>query len=248
MNTKIKQAIIELSKSNPTEEICGFIQFENGKPYIFPCKNVAEKKGEEFEINSDDQILAMYHGRTLGVYHSHPNGNAFSPADIEHSEELCLPYYLYVVEDNDWHEYIPSTYKMELEGMAFVWGFQDCYGLVRTYYREVQKLYLKDYDRDENFGDNNNDIILKNFNNEGFEIILDINNLKIGDSLLFKTSRLLPQHLAIYVGNSKILHHPQNALSHIDMFSDRWIDRVFHILRYNPALKSCNNSIREGAI
>ncbi len=239
MNSKIKQAIIELSLLNPTEEICGFIQFENGKPYIFPCRNIAENKHEEFEIHKDDQMLSMYRGNILGVYHSHPTGNAFSPADLEHSEELCIPYYLYVVENKTWHEYIPASYQIELEGIQFVWGFHDCYGTVRTYYRQKANLHLKDYDRDEDFGKDEKDMIVNNFRNEGFEIVPSINEIQEGDAIIFKTSRALPQHLGIYIGNSKMFHHSQNALSHIDMFSDRWISRIHHILRKSPSEK-CN--------
>jgi proteasome lid subunit RPN8/RPN11 len=242
MNTRIKHEIIQLAKANPTEEICGFIIHNNGIPRVFPCKNIAEKPSDEFEISSDDYLKALQNGGILGVYHSHIRGAAFSPCDIEHADELCAPYYLYVIEGNAWNEYIPPEYKVELEGMHFIWGFQDCYGLVRAYYRQEQKLYLNDYDRDENFEENHNDIIVKNFEKEGFKIIDNIANIQNGDALIFKTVHALPQHLAIFVGDSKMLHHPQNALSRIDAFSDRWMSRIHLILRHKSESKECNNS------
>lgn len=240
MHTQIKRQIEELAKANPQEEICGFIYADfSGNPLIYPCQNIAEDKKSEFLIDNEDYLkaLALSSNLILGVYHSHPLSSGFSEADIESAEEICLPFYLYDTQANAWHEYIPSTYESSTDCLRFVLGFQDCYGLVRNFFRKKYKCYLSDYDRDESFCHEEQQVIMKSFEKEGFYKV-DFNNIQIDDVILFKSDKALPQHFGILIEPQIMLHHPRNTLSRIEDITERWISRIVCVLRRKNSLIS----------
>jgi proteasome lid subunit RPN8/RPN11 len=234
MYTPAKQKIISLAKMNPTEEICGFIYIDFEGVKIFPCDNISLNKSEEFEISSQDYLDASNQGTLVGMYHSHPAPGSFSEADLEYAQELNLPIYLYQNLSEEWSEYIPPNYNVEIIGRSWAWGEADCYSLIRNYFRQNYKLYLSDYDRDENSTDLHTKI-MNNFEKEGFEKLPTKNILMKNDVLIFKTKGLAA-HFGIFFGNSKVLHHALNSLSRLDQYNNNWQRRVEFIVRCNKLL------------
>lgn len=233
MNTKLKNTIIELA-DNSSDEICGFIYTVDAEPKIYQCKNISDDPTISMEISMDDQFDCLKLGKIVGVYHSHPNGpDGFSEQDLASAEESGLPFYVYNVVGKSWLEYIPKSYDVKIEGRTFVWGFDDCYGAARHYYREKLGLYLKDYDRDDTFGLSKSNAIMENFEKEGF-VRLDpkISPVRIHDALIFDISNNCPQHIAIFVANQRMFHHPLNKLSRIDLLDGRYLHHLVHLLRY----------------
>jgi proteasome lid subunit RPN8/RPN11 len=238
MHTKIKQSIIELAKIS-TEEICGFIYATHNEVKIYPCTNIAADRTTNFEISKGEYLDCIRLGVVIAVYHSHPNGPAsFSEWDLAVSKEAALPFYMYDVPSGEWFEYLPPTYSVKLEGRPFYWGFDDCYGTVRHYYRETLGLYLRDYDRDDNFGPSKSMAIMDHFADEGFVCFPPTEIVKPHDALLFDISKHCPQHLSVFVGNQRMFHHPLNALSHIDFLDGRYLSRLAHVLRHKTLLDS----------
>jgi proteasome lid subunit RPN8/RPN11 len=231
MNTKIKTQIETLAKSNPLEEICGFLYQDLEGVKIFECDNIAENKVDTFIIDDQDYLSCLALGTVCAIYHSHPQNSAFSLEDISIADEINLPILLYAVEENQWQEYIPKTYNYPLEGRQFSWGFDDCYGLVRSYYRQEKNVYLNDYDRDDSFQESDGEVILNNFEKEGFYDTNSTVSLQIGDVILFHSNRALPQHFGVFLGNSRFLHHPLGALSRVELLSGNWRKRIVKILR-----------------
>ncbi len=225
MHTRIKSEIIQLAHANPTEEICGFIVGQPAGPVLFPCRNVASNPAEQFDIASDDHIGAMSAGRLLAVYHSHPTAAAFSPADLDFADPIALPQYLYSVPDQAWHEYIPSTHVAPMEGVPFCLGFEDCYSYVRNFSRQKLKHHMSDYDRDESFVHEEQEVIMQSFDREGFRQI-QLAELKPNDILLFRSNKLVPQHFGVFAGTQRFFHHPLNKLSRSEQITDRWLDRL----------------------
>jgi len=236
MNTRLKHSIIDLARATPDLEVCGFIyQTLEGRPEIAPCVNVAANSAEEFEISPDDYVrVSTELGHIIGVYHSHPKGRgAFSEADIEAAGEFALPLYLYAVETGEWLDYIPSTYRVELEGRTFSAGFDDCYGTVRTYFRQELGVYLSDYDRDETSEDRNGTQILERFAAEGFVEVSGGQPIMLNDALLFKApGYTTPQHMGVVLPGNRMLHHQIARLSRLDDLEARWMRRLVKVLRY----------------
>lgn len=233
MHTNIKNQIIQLAENSPTQEICGFIYYIIGENIakIFPCKNIDVDSSDSFEISSEDYIQALKMGVLLGIYHSHPKAGGFSDADIETSDELVLPFYVYDIVDKKFMEYIPIDYKLDIVGLQFVLGFHDCYEIPRIHYRQNFKIYMGDYDRDESFIHEDQNVIIQNYEKEGFTKV-DFSDIKKNDVIIFRTEKILPQHFGIFMGDSRFLHHPRNALSIVEILSDRWISRIVGVFRH----------------
>jgi proteasome lid subunit RPN8/RPN11 len=232
MNSRIKNKIIELAEANPNEEICGLLYYTFDSIEIFPCRNVSlEDKKYSYEIDPQEYIRAVSLGKLCGVYHSHPDDDSlFSETDIEYAEEFALPIYVYGLKDKKFAEYIPSSYEINLEGLPFVWGLFDCFSIVRNYFRQKHKLFISDYDRDESFANSNSNIIIENMNREKF-FIVENKDIQNDDVLLFKSNRIFPHHFGVFVGNSRILHHPLGRLSTIELLTEKEIKSLSYVLR-----------------
>jgi proteasome lid subunit RPN8/RPN11 len=223
MYTPIKTKIIEEAEKNPNIEICGFIYTTLHKAILFPCSNMSLNPESEFVISSEDFLTCSNLGKIRGIYHSHPKGTAnFSDADIEMSEEICLPIYVYSLIEKKMNEYIPKSYSLPYEGRSYVWGFDDCYEMVRIYYRQELGINISDYDRDESYSYNEDNLIEDNFWKEGFVKSPDMNFLKKHDIILCRGSIDRVKHFGIFLGNSRVLHHGLGKLSTVSFLDGSW--------------------------
>ena len=238
MNTKVKQAAIDHALASPKEEVCGLIYHTLDSLHAYPCENVSKDsdagRAGSFEIDPQDYATVAQMGRVCGVYHSHiEDPAAFSEEDILTARELAVPFYLYSLEDNQWISYIPDSYMVNPIGRPWIWGFGDCYETIRTYYRQNKRIYLTDYDRDESFENAEASAITKYIVPEGFSYVLDLKNIQQDDVLLFNTAgTVYPHHLAVFIGSSRMLHHPLNCLSTIEPLTGAWLRRLVGVLRY----------------
>lgn len=242
MHTGIKSQIVSIALAAPTEEVCGFIYRSwDGVPSILHCKNIAENPSEEFEISMEDSIRAKGLGHELAVFHSHPTASpGFSPADLECAEEMCLPFYMYDVETGSWHEYIPKSYESTYLARQWCVGFDDCYGLVRNYFRKTHGIYLGDYDRDESMSHEERGVIAHHYGNEGF-MTVPREGVQTDDVLVFKTDKALPQHFGVLGEKNRFLHHPISGLSRWEPLTDRWFSRLISVFRHKSLVKSAQN-------
>lgn len=233
MNLNIINKIIKNSKANPTEEICGVIYYTLNSVCLYPCQNTAENKSDSFEISNEEFLRAGLLGAPCGIYHSHPNGSAaFSPEDLEAAEEYCLPIYVYSLKEDQFQEYIPKSYEIELEGLPFIWGLFDCYSIVRNYLRQKFNFYMEDYNRDNNFSNIDNNIVLENLANKKHQNI-SLEKIEPGDVIIFKSHKIFPHHFGVFMGNSKILHHPQNRLSCVESLTEKNLKTIERIVRFH---------------
>lgn len=103
-------------------------------------------------------------------------------------------------------------------GTPFVDGSDDCYGLIRRFYKEEFNIELKDYEREFGWWNEGKNLYMDNFRKEGFYLLDDLDELQYGDICLIALSSPVASHGAIYVGENKILHHIQNHPSSIDRY------------------------------
>lgn len=67
-----------------------------------PCKNLSETPEFNFVIDAEKFI----ENKVIYVYHSHVNESANpSKFDTKSSEELCVPFLIYSLRDNDFKLY-----------------------------------------------------------------------------------------------------------------------------------------------
>jgi len=211
-----------------SREACGLIVNIGGAEWYWPCLNVSETPEVDFRIREEDWIAAELAGEVLAVCHSHPGAAPDpSPSDLESIEEHGLPWFILGAGDA-LQRIDPST--PELQGRPFIYGWQDCYSLVRDWFRVVRGVRLLDYPREADFWETGRSPYLEQFESFGFEQVSD---LMPGDALLIKVGQAqVANHAAIYAGEGYILHHQWNRLSSRDLYDGRLQKATTHILRH----------------
>ncbi|GFD70938.1 hypothetical protein KUL113_03580 [Tenacibaculum sp. KUL113] len=120
-------------------------------------------------------------------------------------------------------------------------GIQDCYSLVRDFYKTRYQIEITNYARPDNWiQDPSLDFFTSKFEKEGFK---DTNNnphkVRFGDVLMMRIAgSQVVNHVAIYVGRQKILHHLQGRLSEIVDYTDKWRIRVVRVVRHPEVEKT----------
>ena len=96
--------------------------------------------------------------------------------------------------------------------IPYIWGGSsfsgaDCYGLVVLFYKEQFKLNIFDYKNlaSQFEGDVSNSSAFSDNCEDEFVKIKE-KDLKSGDIILFCNNSTTPNHIAIYLGNDKIVH------------------------------------------
>lgn len=135
-----------------------------------------------------------------------------------------------------------NDYK-HLIGLPYISGKQDCYGLVRTYCKDVYNLDLTNFARPDRFWDDPRMNILSDLLHvDGWEdISVSLRNLVTGDVLVFSIITGRANHLGIYVGNGLFIHHGYGRFSSEESIGQKWMSRCLGIVRH-PAVKKINQS------
>ena len=116
-----------------------------------------------------------------------------------------------------------------LTGKEYVYGTQDCYTVIRDYYK-LKGILLPDFERPEDL-DTADSIFLEQAELCGFYPV-DFNLRKAGDMVVMKLRTRTPMHAAIYVGDDKILHQRTNSLSAVEPFGRYYRQSVAAVYRY----------------
>lgn len=119
-------------------------------------------------------------------------------------------------------------------GRPFLWGVRDCYEMLVDVYRESFGIELTRYARPTDWRSENNDLIRRVYNNDGFEMITDwkAKDLRPGDILCMAVGESAPNHMAIFVGDNSIVHHLWGRLSTIDLYRDYFRNTTCFVLRH----------------
>ncbi|MGH1510286.1 C40 family peptidase [Ralstonia solanacearum] len=223
-------------------ECCGVIA---GGLYV-PCRNVAAKPSQDFELCPEDYAEAEDHGPVTVVVHSHPGASAQpSQADLTACEASGLPWVIVslgaqvdgTVAVEDWYEFGPSGYSAPLIGCEFSHGTNDCYGLIQRYYWQTHGIALPDFHRPSNWWDDgHSDLYREGFPQAGFAALPTDTAPQSGDVLLMqiRSRNNVPNHAAVYLGDGWILHHCYGQLSRRDLLA-RYQPYVTHSLRHKEA-------------
>tara|TARA_Y100001973_G_C5187330_1_gene328694 strand:+ start:237 stop:941 length:705 start_codon:yes stop_codon:yes gene_type:complete len=231
---KWKDLALQHAKQENPKESCGLLVIVKGKEKYIPCKNLALHLDAQFMIDPMDWIKSEdKYGQIIGVVHSHP----YSPpqpsaADLACCEKTNLTWHIISLKTETWYTFKPSGYKPPLIGRQWVWGVQDCWTLVRDFY--IQKgLNLRDYARPKYPKDfQDNPIFDSCWKECGFRELNDYEDLQPNDALLLKIRSTGLNHVAVYVGNQKVLHHLSFRLSSHDTYDANLLKCTGRRLRY----------------
>jgi proteasome lid subunit RPN8/RPN11 len=217
----MKTKILNHAKQCGEAECCGFVI--DNKIYL-PCNNISPTPTEIFEIASDDWINAEQLGGITAIVHSHPDGlPILSEADQFYQQQTGVDWWL--VCNNQIYQF---RYIKPLLGREFKHGDTDCLAIVRDAYM-LTGIDLPDYERQDDWWHNGQNLYLDLLPKNGFEQVRDIQE---GDVILVCLGSTTPNHAAIYIGNQFILHHCPKRLSKRDLYSGFWSKYTHSVWRH----------------
>lgn len=239
-NQKIKNKIKELCLKNQNQESCGLVLF-NEKTFkfdVFPCKNKAQDKNNNFIISPQDYLRCASLGKITACYHSHNDDNIdFSEIDKQNSNKYNIFYILYNTKFDIFKFYQPNSEKNNYIGRPFLLGKLDCFTLAQEYFLKEENINIyvpSDHQYPKALTDIKG-LYEDHFESQGF-IRLDKNiELKKSDAIMMifsNISETYPTHVAMYIGDNLILHQPYNAFSCVNLYSSAWKKHTSYILRH----------------
>ena len=217
LSDELRAEILAHAKAEAPRECCGLVAVVKGRQRYFACRNIAETPDEHFVLDGWSEVEDK--GEVVAVVHSHPKTNpAPSAADRVACEKSELPWFIVNPNTEGWGYCEPAGFVLPYVGREFVHGVVDCYTLVRDWYAREYGIKLRDYDRRDQWWDHGENLYLENFQKEGFYKI-PVEDLRRGDALLMNLVSPVPNHAAIYLGDSRVLHHVQGRLSSRDVYT-----------------------------
>lgn len=229
---QIKRDIKSHALSEKPNECCGLI-LKTEKEYLaYPCKNIAEDKCLHFIMDYHDYYAGSKLGKIEFLYHSQPTLIP-SNLDIQNCKVNNLKSVIYSYNDDDF-TYLDPLMNFSINkyvGRDFEIGKMDCFTLVRDYYENELKISISNYERSLKSLLKDKDIIINNYQKEGFVIVKD-KLFQKHDLLVFKQNKNFPGHLAIYLDNKLFLHQWRNSKSNIKILTDELKNHITMIMRH----------------
>ncbi len=224
-------------------EACGVVIVERGRERYIPCRNTATTAAEHFRLPADDFAAAEERGELVAIVHSHPDASPEpSDADRVSCEESGLPWHIISWPDGRLRTIEPCGYEAPLVGRAYAHGVLDCWSLIRDWYARELSVSLPDFTRQDKWWDDGaSDLYTQHCRAAGGKIVWEAGHdaaassvLEVGDVILMqiRSRNGVPNHGAVYIGDTRILHHPYGRLSTRDVYGGYWHDCTRRIVRY----------------
>lgn len=113
-------------------------------------------------------------------------------------------------------------------------GEQDCFKLFQDFYADNFGIQIRSYARPHDWSSDDINLIELTYEREGFEKITQWKpkDLRPGDVLCVCIGESNPNHFAIYVGDSQIVHHLFGKMSSVEPLRDFWFNQTAFLLRH----------------
>lgn len=212
-------------------ESCGFFV---GDAYL-PCHNVADDPRHNFRIAPDE-----WREDATTLVHSHPDGSPWlSRVDRHHQHHSGMDWVLVAGGELHRYRYVPL-----LRGRVFAYGTLDCYALLRDAYM-LAGIDLPDFPRGNIDDDARRNRFLRHAAGTGF---YRVDTPQPGDVLLSSFAGHA-NHVGIYLGDERVLHHPADQLSRIEDVGGIWHRDLHSIWRHRDwtpeRFEAIHNDIQE---
>lgn len=219
-------------------EACGVL----AKGCFVPCENVADNPRTDFAISAQELAqIELTKGPVEAVLHSHPYDITKPPAfPPEWPSHLDMHSWMQgktrwgiVATDGEGISpvlWMDDASPAPLEGREFVWGVNDCYSLIRDWFRFERGITLPNYPRQWKFWERGQALYDDNFTDAGFVEIAE-NDVKPGDCALMRIRTAVSTHAAVITGPNTILHHLLHRQSGYDSLL-KWRPFVTKYVRY----------------
>ena len=227
-----KQAIRQFASQEYTEETCGFVLHDG---QVLQVPNGADDRVNEFSISPE--LFAEHEEHIKGIWHTHLELAGFSQLDQQVISADVLPWAVYCLRNDSWHECDPTTVA-PFQGRPFVFGCYDCYSLVSDKLATMG-VTLPDWKRGR-WGEWNTpqfnpfDLEWKNYGKPVMN-----RRYQAGDILLMTLGDYPghSDHVGVMTDHKHFLHHPSNGISRsatLGSYYERrlnWVVRPFSLCK-----------------
>ena len=224
-------------------ECCGLIIRTPLGLVYFPCLNLelGEAGRDRFVICPADYARAEDLGDIVAIAHSHPHADANpSEADRVMCERTGLPWLIMGWPSQVATLTLPAGYEAPLIGRSFAHGILDCYTLLQDYYERTLGIALPHFERADDWwvakpGAQAQDLYATQFDQAGF---VQVNGPpQPHDVLLMQVRSDRLNHAAVYLGDSRILHHLHSRPSCEDIWGGYWERHTGMIVRHREVIE-----------
>tara|TARA_R100000278_G_scaffold933_3_gene2054 strand:- start:1900 stop:2598 length:699 start_codon:yes stop_codon:yes gene_type:complete len=227
-----EEALLHAKKEDPKESV-GVLLNIKGKEKYFPCRNLSMNQNQCFILDPEDYVKADNLGEIIAIVHSHPiTPPEPSEADRVSCEHSNLKWYIVNPKTETWGYCEPCGFKPPLRGRQWVWGLQDCYSLVRDWYKQEKNIELRDWTRPTT----PEEFLLNPMFEQcawrtGFRELRSDEKLINGDLLFMSIGSPGLNHVAIFL-DGDVLHHLADRLSCKEPYSEWLLKSTGKRLRY----------------
>lgn len=233
-NNPLSQSL-RYSLSQPECEVGGAFYFnESLSDYFFlkiKSKNLIEKdffscsNYEFYKLFNEDRIISLFHTHTK-------TDSSLSDFDLEVSKSFNLPSCVFSLRTKEFNLYYPTAFKPRpLNKRIFIPMFQDCVTFMKDFYLNNMDINLHKVINNWARSRNKSNEILINKLNENF-IEIDKSELEYGDILVLRPEISKYLHLAIYIENNEVFHHPMHMLPKKEFINPEQLNKVYKVYRY----------------
>jgi proteasome lid subunit RPN8/RPN11 len=240
----IKEHIKSHALKDHPNECCGLIVEKNTKHEVFKCNNISTSPLTSFSLDPLDYLKCSSQGKIKSVYHSHLEEEEFSEADKTNSSYHNVNYIMFNIKNNSFREFNPKKQQTLYLNKPFKVGVNDCFTLVRDYINKNTQTQLPQevceaYSfgaRKENLQkaiDLIDEVALSYVKKDFLKIsVSHIKELKKSDILVIGLrENNTPLHLAVYLGNNMVIHHPRNKHVTTEKVTSSFSNRIIYAYR-----------------
>ncbi|WP_434657765.1 C40 family peptidase [Chromobacterium violaceum] len=211
-------AMLDYAAQAGEREACGLV-LDSGR--VYACRNVAAEPAHFFQIDPAGWAAAEQLGRIVGIWHSHPHGTA-EPSLVDRAmcERTGLPWYIVSHPGGDYRHIAPSGWRADYLGRPYCYGVFDCWELVRDWFARERGVSLPRPAGEDGWWDRGLDLFTLSAEAAHFEWVDDAP--QAGDVLLMQIRGQQPNHVAVWLGDGRILHHLRDRASETHIYGGYW--------------------------
>lgn len=248
----IESAIKKFAISEYPKEACGVIIKRGRKLVAVQCKNISDNPEHRFVIGSQEYRAHIDQGGVYGIWHTHVNESqplTPSQTDIAACNATGVDWIIVDIASVDGKTFSfgkfffiePEDIEEEYVERPYIYGVKDCFTLARDYYRKefgiAVDFIAEGYPEVTDWQLRGNNMLIDSYKDAGFARLFD-ETPAVGDLFLIQMSPSIADHIAVYLGDDKILHHCVGRLSTIDIYGGGfWQKHTVAHLRHQSFIK-----------
>ncbi|MGZ8497421.1 MAG: NlpC/P60 family protein [Candidatus Binatia bacterium] len=250
---RLEQQIKQFALEEHPNEACGIVTKIGKRLKAIKCRNIADTPKTNFVIGSDEYRHWLDTSGVYAIWHTHVDDSrpmTPSPTDRAACNMTAVDWIIIDlktredgnVELGELFFVIPEEIEEEpYVGRNYIYGVRDCFTLMADYYRRELGVTIDfrapGYPEVSNWQEKGHNLLADSYEKAGFVRLIKQPALP-GDLFLIQMGAAVPDHVALYLGDDKILHHLSGRLSTIDVYGGGfWQKHTTHHLRWNEFME-----------